>query len=60
MYQETPEGMRQQISNLQQLNSLLIAQHERMEVLILRFEHVLPIEFVDLARNTGFDKPVSF
>lgn len=59
-YFDSPEGMRQQIVSLQQHNGLLIAQHERMELLIEEHKPRLPLQFRNTAREIGFYEPVSF
>lgn len=59
-YFNSPEGLRRQITNLQQHNGLLIAQHERMEALLDEYKFTLPSQFIRLAREIGFYEPVSF
>lgn len=57
---ETPEGMKQQIANLQQDNGILVAQHERMEMLLREYRGQLPMTFVECAQEAGFYEPVYF
>lgn len=59
-YFNSAEGMKQQITNLQQHNGLLIAQRERMEALLDEYKFTLPSQFIRLAREIGFYEPVSF